>query len=242
MTVRLNNITKNGSHPLGAPQDFIISPKQEISLPATQHRISILEYFPHFSRDTKSKKNINLSERPVNPAIKVKVHGGEKAYEKWLFSKVPHYGQSGHPGSSESAELLQMVFTHIDQATNGKNYSIVAGARNEPVVLISEKGKTKTGKLDVGKKYNLGDDYYFIVEKISSNAVLEQRWGNNSETLKAPAIVLQVNNSGKQEEIILELSKPKHIKSDEEMIVLIFSQQQTERDKETKRQSDKETE
>ena len=71
-------------------------------------------------------------------------------------------------------------------------------------------------------------DYHFVVEEIFSSAVIEKSWSNDSETLRAPAIIVTTDTGEKQktQEMVLELNKPQHIKSGGATLALLLTQQQ----------------
>ncbi|MFH1729415.1 MAG: cytochrome c biogenesis protein ResB [Pseudomonadota bacterium] len=58
--------------------------------------IEIVRYEPHFFIDLKTKEFGSRDENPVNPAIYVKIHEGDKVEKRWVFAKFPGMTMSEH--------------------------------------------------------------------------------------------------------------------------------------------------
>ena len=224
LSVRRNDAAGQDSQPQTVIQEYAVRLEQKITLPNSKYIISVLDYFPHYSRDSKKQTDLNLSEKPVNPALKVKIEGGPEAYEKWLWARLLSFGHANHPGSADTTEPLDLVFTRID-ALESNTHTIVVAPRQEAVILIPSATNIHPEKLTVGKQYPFNEEYSFTVEEILTSAKLVENWKNRSETLRAPAVIVELSGEKSTEQVVLELNQPQHVKSDDETIVLMLTQQ-----------------
>ena len=75
----------------GLPLEYAVKINDEIIIPQTEYKLRILQYMPHFSIEAAANKVVNLSEEPVNPAIKVAVI--RKPGNNWkLFHFINRFG------------------------------------------------------------------------------------------------------------------------------------------------------
>jgi len=112
---------ENGSQPF----ECVAKTAETINIPRSKYKVTIIEYLPHYSIDTETKKVVSQSQEPVNPAVKVAIDDGNKTYERWLWAKFP---SSPH----EETELpLRMRFTDFD----------LRGAKGQHILAVAS-GKT----------------------------------------------------------------------------------------------------
>ncbi|MBN1766330.1 MAG: hypothetical protein JW860_13805 [Sedimentisphaerales bacterium] len=227
LSVRITEQEDENSDQRSGPFEFVIGAKEELSLEGTDYHITILEYFPHFTINNQTKEESNQSDQPVNPAIKVRVTHGDTTYERWLWSKFPHFARSMHPGRNPEAESLEMVYRHmaIRDRLDSQSFFIMVSPQQKPMLVSCQKDNLNTEELVLGRKYSLSEKYHFIVEQISAQAILKDQWKNNSETLKNPAIIVFLDDdAGTQEQFALELGTPVHKNISEGTFVFMFKQ------------------
>ena len=110
---------------------------------------------------------------------------------------------------------------NLDSLT-GKSVLITAPGI-KPWLLYSKKGKKRLERTSPGKSYPLADaSYSFKIENIIDGAIIKTDWKNKSESLLHPAIVAKVEQDGAGRQIVLELNKPSHHKTEFGTLVLLF--------------------
>ena len=200
------------------PFECVAKKTEPITIPGSGYKLTVLEYMPHYSIDTKTKKVFNQSDKPVNPAIKLAIRDGRKTSEQWLWAKFP---SSPH----EKTKLpLRMKFTDFNLRGDEKGVYILAVAGGiRSWLLLSKNGEKHAENAVFGQPYSFADkEYSFSIEKIMDGAVIKTEWKNNSERLLCPAIVATIEESGTSEQAVLELNKPLHHKTKSGMLVLLY--------------------
>ena len=203
------------------PFEFVVNLSDTISVPGSKYKIRVMEYVPHYMVDTTTKKVTNASDKPVNPAIKVKVDNGQDSHEQWIWSKFP---SSPH---SETDLSIRMEYSRFDVVGHEGEYILVVSEESEGWLIFSQNGKRIIEKVKTDEPYSFVDEeYYFKVKKLFGSAVIKNERKNNSEKLVNPAIVAVIEKEDSSEEMVLELRKPSHSKTDLGTMVLIFRQRQ----------------
>ena len=199
------------------PFEYAVKVNDEINIPGTDYKLRISEYMPHYSIEVAANKVVNLSEEPVNPAIKVAFNDGKTIEEQWIWSKfqsAPH---------QENKFPLRIQFADFDSGKVEGRYFLVVANEVLPWLLFSDKGKRKTEEAVIGQSFNFTNkDYFFIIEKIVNRAIVETKWKNNSEQLVNPALITTIEQDGDDKQAILELNKPLHYKTDIGTLVMLF--------------------
>lgn len=200
-----------------SPLEYVARVGETLVMPQSKYKLSFLEYVPHYLVDAKTKKVVSRSNKPVNPAIKVRVDDGENTYEQWLWAKFP---------SSPHKELklpLRMKFADFNLSGTDGQYILVAARGSEPWLLFSHKGKSRAEKALLGRPYLfMNEAYSFSIEKIMDNAILKTDWKNGSESLRHPAIIAKVEYDDTVLQTVLEFNKPYHQKTKYGTMVLIY--------------------
>jgi hypothetical protein len=199
---------------------YVVVPGQTITVPGSNHKISVVSYLPHYSIDTTTKQVTNLSEKPVNPAVMVSVDDGQNTRQQWLWSRYasPHM---------HTADSLFLKFSDFDLGQSKGKYIVAAVSASESWILFVKDGKVHTEKAVLAKEYPfLMKGYSFNIEQIFDHAVIETKWKNGSEELLNPAVVATVRKGQTQEQIVIELGKPHHQTADSETMVIAYRQKQ----------------
>lgn len=219
LTVRVNDPSAKSK---GNIQEFIISPNQKIILPDNGSHITILDYVPNFTIDIKSKKVTSASDEPINPAIKVKIQEGDKSREKWIFANYPDLMMGNHPGNNAAKSTLQINFDHFSLKKDHPTYYLIISPGQTPALLSKVKKKIKVESIKKDAKYPLDGDFAFTIDQTYESAALMKKWINGSEKLKNPALIVQYTLGGVQEEVVLELGKPFHKKTEQGTMILMY--------------------
>ena len=201
------------------PVEFAVKVKDEIIVPKSEYKLAILDYMPHYSIEVAANKVVNLSDEPVNPAIKVAVNDGTKIAERWIWSKFMS------PPHQEDSLPLRMQFTDFDPGKVDGRYFLVVANGNTPWLLYCENGKKKIQRAALRHSYLFSNkDYSFSIEKIVDGAIVETNWENKSDKLNSPAIITTVEQDGTSHQVVLELNKPYHYKVNTGTLVMLYRQ------------------
>jgi hypothetical protein len=201
------------------PYEFVARPSHTVEIPNSKYKLHVSQYMHHYSVDTETGKVQNLSDKPVNPAVKIKIEGVEKSVEQWLWSKhkSPH---------SEKKLPLRMKFADFDVRTSDGHYCLAAAPGAEPRLFFSKKGKIQSTKVESGKPYSFTNkNYSFSIDKIMTGARLRKYWKNNSEKVLHPAIIATIDDKDSKQETVLEFNQPFHYRTKSATMVLLFRRQ-----------------
>jgi hypothetical protein len=204
-----------------SPFEYAVRKGDTIKVPKSKYTLSILDYVPHYSIDAETKNVVNVSDKPVNPAIKVSVDDGDNTYEQWLWSKFP---------STPHKKLqlpLRMVFSDFNLGGTEGRYILAAARGIEPWLLFSKSGKMQAKKVMLGQAaYPFANEqYFFTVEKVFEHAVIKTDWTNNSDKLLHPAVVAAIEYDDTVQQAVLEFNKPYHQKTSFGTMVLLYRRQ-----------------
>ncbi len=199
------------------PFECVAKVAEPISIPESKYKLTVLEYVPHYSVDTETKKVTSQSDKPINPAVKVEVSDGSESTEQWLWAK---FATSPH----EQTKLpLRIKFSEFDLRNLKGRYIIVTAEGLKPRMLFAEKGKRRVKNAEIGNLYPFADaDYSFGIEMLMDEAIIRTDWKNNSERLLRPAIAATIEQEGERQQTVLELNKPFHHKTKFGMLVLLY--------------------
>ncbi|MGB2862385.1 MAG: hypothetical protein WBC05_03590 [Sedimentisphaerales bacterium] len=213
----LSILPEDGSQPF----ECVAKIAETISIPRSKYRVTIVEYLPHYSIDTETKKVVSQSQKPVNPAVKVAIDDGKKTIEQWLWAKFP---SSPH---EETKLPLRMRFSDFDlRGAEGKHILVVASG-TKPWLLMSKKGKKRAERTVLGRPYPFADmEYSFSVEKVMDGAIIKTEYTNGSERLLRPAVIATIKQNSTNHQAVLELNKPIHYRIKSGMLVLLYRRTQ----------------
>jgi len=199
------------------PTVYVVSGSSEIRIEESSYKFKVLEYMPHYSVDTESKAIVNASPEPKNPAIRVRFTEGDESVEQWLFTRF-----KSHPHVPNRIPL-RTEFTDFDLGTQPGNYTVLVSQKGHPQILLRRDGSKQVEEIKLDSPYPLAQEgYNFIIDEIFSNVVLKKRWKNNRNQLLNPALIASVDRDGKKEQVVLELNKPQHLRSESETMVMLF--------------------
>ena len=208
-----------GNNP-NKPLEYVANTGDTITLPTSDYKMKILEYVPHYSIDTKTKIVTNMSNKPVNPAIKVNIDNGNDNYEQWLWSKFP---SSPH---MKKHLPLRVRFTDFDIGTTPGNYVFVVAKGSEPWLFYSRDGKKHAEKAKLKNEYPFAQKKYtFSIENFSNSANIKNEWKKGSQELISPAIIASIEENETRKQVVLELNKPNHHNSASGTMVLLYRRQ-----------------
>jgi len=196
---------------------YPVSPGTGIALPGSTWKVSVLRYVPHYSINRETREVTNASEKPVNPAVEIKIDGGEREYRQWLWSKFP---SSPHRRLSLPFPVRFLDFALEPQAGH---YLLAVAQGVPPKVLYLQDGKRRTAQAEFGRRLAFKDERYsFALEELRFGASVETRWKNGSENLLHPAVVATIVQGDKQEEAVLEQGKPYHHRTASGTLVVLY--------------------
>ena len=201
----------------GRPFECVAKAGQKVVIPGSAYKLTVLEYLPHYSLDTETKKVVNQSDKPVNPALKVAISDGQKTSEQWLwgrFSSSPH---------EQAASPLRIKYTDFNLGSDKGTYILAVAGGTKAWLFVSNNKGRRAEKVVAGRSYPFADKQYaFTIEKIVDGAIVRTEWKNKSETLLHPALVATIEEGGRPEQTVLELDKPFHHKTASGVLVLLY--------------------
>lgn len=200
-----------------SPLEFVAKPQTVVTIPKSKYKLSVLDYLPHFSIDTETKKVVSQSDKPINPAIKVLLDDGGNTYEQWLWSKFPSFPH-------KQIELpLRMRFTDFDLRGTASNYILAVASGFEPMLLSFQEEKFKAEKVVIGHSYPFANqEYSFSFDKVINRAAIKTEWKNNSESLLNPAIIAKVEDNSTSQQVVLEFNKPYHYTTKSGTMIFLY--------------------
>ena len=204
------------------PQEFIVGPKSTFDIPGTSFKVEVLDYIPHYSIDRETKKVTNYSDNPVNPALRIKLSDGKETYEQWLWS---NFSASPH---SQSKLPIKTKFVDFDLGPSANRYFLVTGKNSKEVMLYYiMDDKIRYEPMEINKPYEFKgqEGYTFTLESMVPQGLVDRTWGNASDQLEHPALVLSVDSGQGPQETVVELNKPTHIKTEYGTVLLLYRQQ-----------------
>ena len=213
----LSILSEDGSQPL----ECVAKIAETIRIPKSKYKVTILKYLPHYSVDTETKKVVNQSDNPVNPAVKVAVNDGKKTYERWLWTKFP---TTPH---KETEFPLKLRFTDFDLRGAKSKHIIVVASGTKSWLLLSKKDGKRAERAVLGRSYPFANmQYSFSIEKIVDGAIIKTDWANGSERLLRPAVIASIKQNGTSSQVVLELNKPIHHRMKSGMLVMLYRRTQ----------------
>lgn len=199
------------------PFEWVAKTAETRALPASKYKLTVMEYVPHYSIDTQTKKVVSQSEKPVNPAVKIAVDDGRRISEQWLWARFP---SSPH---QETKLPLRMRFTDVDLRGDQGSYILVVTGGVKVWVLSSNNGEKRVEEVVLGRSYPFANkEYGFTLETVMDEAIIKTEWKNGSERLLSPALVTTIEEKGTSSQTVLELNKPFHHKTKSGTLVLLY--------------------
>ncbi|UCD52552.1 MAG: hypothetical protein JSW27_07925 [Phycisphaerales bacterium] len=188
-----------------------------ITLPGSPWKISTLRYVPHYSIDRETKEVVSASDKPVNPAVEIRIENGNQEYHQWLWSKFP---SSPHKRVSLPFPVRFLDF-HVEPQAG--QYLLAVAQGLSPRVLRWQDGEKTIRPVEMGQRLPFKDKRYsFAVEEVRFGAAIETRWTNGSDMLLHPAVVATIAHGEATEEIVLEQNKPYHHKTGSGTLVVLY--------------------
>jgi len=200
-----------------APRAYAVKPGASWELPGGQGSVSVLRYVPHYSIDRETKEVASASDKPVNPAVEIRLERGNEESRQWLWSKFP---SSPHKRVQMPLPVKFLDF-HLEPDLGQYILGLVPG--QTPQLLYVKDGTRHIEALELGRRYSFKDKRYsFAVEDVQFGATIQTRWANNSEMLLHPAVVASIAQADTTQEIVLEQGKPYHHKTTFGTLVVLY--------------------
>ena len=200
-------------------KEIVVKKGDTFDVPGTAYKAEILEYMPHYSIDRKTKEVKNYSEKPTNPALKVRLTNGQNTYEQWMWS---NFSSSPHVMSKFP---IRVEFNDFDFGSSENRYFIVTGADDKWWLYYKKAGKIIIEKGELNHAYTFDNsEYTFTVNSIIENGILSKKWVNRSDKLDHPALVVSVVSDKGVQEAVVELNRPTHVETAYGTLVLNYRQ------------------
>jgi len=120
---------------------------------------------------------------------------------------------------------LRMAFTSLELESSNGSYLFLVARGATPRVLFTEEGKLTLKNARLGESFALADKKYsFSIESLEADSVVETAWKNHSENLLNPALIATLDGDSNNEQIVIELGKPSHLKTKSGTLALLYRQ------------------
>jgi hypothetical protein len=200
-----------------SPLVCTVQPGKVIPLAGSSWKLSILRYVPHYSVDRQTKEVANLSDKPENPALEIRVEGNGQKHQQWLwslFASAPHMKQQ---------LPFRVRFVDFHLGTEPGRYLLVASQGAPSHLFHLKDGKKHIEQCELGRRYPFEDQRYtFGVDEVRPGARIVTTWKEGSEVLLNPAVVATIIQSASAEQVLLELGKPYHHKTPSGTLVALY--------------------
>ncbi|MFC1761354.1 hypothetical protein ACFL6U_04670 [Planctomycetota bacterium] len=201
-------------------REYAIAPDTTVVLPAEGGKLSVLRYVPHYSVDKETKQVVCLSEKSVNPALKIRLEREGKTYERWLWS---HFSEPPHQKVNFPAEV---GFTNYRVDTASGKFLLVVARGKEPQLFLQRNDAFFREKARLNHAYSFADARYsFSFTDIKHDTVVKNIWKNKSDRLLRPAVIGTIKTEDVNRQVILEFNKPYHYKTKDGIMVLVYQRQ-----------------
>jgi hypothetical protein len=199
------------------PEELVIGKQGSYAVAGSPYRVEVLDYMPHYSVDRDTKKVLNRSDKPINPAVRIRLTDGKSTWEPWLWSNFPT------PPHSSSALPVKIEFNDLDPGPGGDRYFLVKNRSSETWLYFVRDNAGKIEKAAVGKPYAFRNEAYsFVLDSIVPSGILKKTWNNQSDTLENPALIASVEYDGTVTEEVFEIDQPSHNKTPYGVMVALF--------------------
>lgn len=199
------------------PLEYVINTGDTIILPKIDYKLKILEYVPHFTVDTTTKKVTSQSNKPVNPAVKINFNNGKNNYDQWLWSKFP---SSPH---MKKDLPIRIQFADFDIGNSPGNYILIAKKGSGLWLFYFKDGEKHAEQAKLKHEYPFAQkEYTFSIEEFANSAYIKNTWKKGAEELLAPAIIASIEENKNCNQLILEFNKPNHHRSDSGTMILLY--------------------
>ena len=197
---------------------YVVKPGESIDTGHVAGNVRILRYLQHYSVDKETREIVNLSDKPINPAIEIELPGGRR---KWLWSKFP-----ASPHDADEA-APSMAFSDYDLGKQPGCHIIAAAPGRRAWLVSAEQGRRQVRPLELNKPYPFADEQYtFRVLSLHDRAEVLTSPRNRLEQLSNPALVSELVCADTTMPVVLQLGKPSHNKTQFGTVVLLYRQRE----------------
>jgi len=198
-----------------SPRMYAVKPGRTLTLANSPWTLSVARYVPHYSIDRQTKQVTNLSDKPENPAVEIRVERDGQEYRQWLWSQ---FAMSPH-----KQQQLPFRVRFLDFHVSAGRYILAVAPGPQSHLLSLKDGKKHVEPVQAGKRYSFEDKRYsFGVEELRPRARIETAWKNDSEMLLHPGIVATILRGDTAEQVLLELGQPCHHKTTLGTLVVLY--------------------
>lgn len=149
-------------------------------------KVKALRFFPQFTYDISTKTAVNLSDRPINPALEVEVDGSAR---KWLFANMPGFGHGEGPN---------LVYAFAPEGGSSSATVLAVAGVDRTVLVRKGDGAEQTVPLADGLELE-GVKFGALLEKAS----VTREPATASQEMKNPALLVEVTREGLTREVMM---------------------------------------
>ncbi len=175
----------------GAPITLEARPGAHRTIGSGTDRIQVLDYFPYFGMDDKTKLPVNRSDERVNPAALIEIEGAGRKVRRWVFAKFPDFKQN------QSQEMPYHIT--LDAPVTGRHhlpdYALVTVGLKRHEVWCRYQGECTSEALAVGKKVDVkGRNFTFDIASFVPSGRLVESYTASDKKGAVPALRLETTD------------------------------------------------
>jgi len=156
-------------------------------------RIKVVEVYPHLVLDPDTGRPKNLSDEPVNPAIRVELHAEGKMDERWVFARHPEM----NTGGTALPQFEVTLFYPSARVGTTPDYVLVSVAGSAPEVFQRLGRTITTQQAALDEKVPIPESKYtFRVSRFVPAARLHEEYQMSLSADARPALRLEVAPPG----------------------------------------------
>ncbi len=164
-----------------------IGDAQEVAAPKCT--VKIVEFFPHLVLDPTSRRPVNMSNEPVNPAVRVELKAEGEKDERWVFARHPEMNTGG-----KTLPQFALSFSYPSQRRATTPDFVLVSVAGAPPELFQRVGDTiETPRPAPDQKITIPEsNYTFRIARFIPHARLHEEYEMSLAADARPALRLEI--------------------------------------------------
>lgn len=161
---------------------------EHLNIADSEYHVQIVEYVPDFA----NKDLPTTDQDPVNPAIRVEIHGPEGNEERWLFGNYPDWDEM----HEKKYKNVSLAFEPSSGARIESHLIIAAqdSAGNHRLLCLRDNMVIADSTWQLDEKYSIGESGYQInITKYYPSFGMKEEVIQKSDKLVNPAIYVETS-------------------------------------------------
>lgn len=184
-----------------------------------EYELTVLRYIPDFAYDTERREGYSRSAQPNNPAVKVSLRELKTglAEERWLFAKMPDYGQAHGSGNVGP----RLVYQYVPPREPAEREIVIVGKTRE--VMDCRRGASVERRaLAASSKEPLAPQMDVTCERLLDRGEELTKPLSRSSEWRHPAAEVEVMTAGQITREFLPAGENQYLTMADEKTILAF--------------------